>query len=119
MMKDSISNTNFTRVYKVSFNGHFTTQDCITRFMFVVPICYTHTQRQNRTEQKTFNSDGVQGMNLKVSQPEDRSCSGVWWYDSGYLHTSCQMAAGWLGWLLSFSILQALRRHLSDITNSR
>ncbi len=41
-----------TADYKGSFNGHFTTQGCIMKFMFVAPFCYahTHTHKKN-TEQ--------------------------------------------------------------------
>ena len=40
-------------------------------------------------------SAGVRRMSSGVSQLEERSCSVVWWYGSGYFRISCQMAAGW------------------------
>ena len=30
-----------------------------------------------------------------VSQPEERNCSVVWWFSSGYLCIFCGMAVGW------------------------
>ncbi len=54
----------------------------------------THT---NKTEQKTINYGGVWRMSWGLSQPEERSYSGVWWYGSGYFCITCQMAAGWTG----------------------
>lgn len=53
-------------------------------------------------------------MSGEVSQPEERRCSVVWWCDGRYFCISLQTAAGSTGWVLSFSILGALRRHLTS-----
>ncbi len=53
----------------------------------------THKKPTNKTEQKAISIGGVRRMNLEVSQPEESSCSGVWWYGSRYF-ISCQTAAG-------------------------
>ncbi len=39
----------------------------------------------------------VRRVNCKISQPEERTCSVVWWYNSGYFSIACQMAAGQTG----------------------
>ncbi len=67
----------------------------------------------------SFNYGEVWGMNL-VSQPEERSCSTVWWYSSGYFCITCQMAAGWTGCCwgptpLSLSILWVLCRYRTSL----
>ncbi len=36
-------------------------------------------------------------MKWEVSQPEEGSCSGFWWYGSRHFYITCQMAAGWTG----------------------
>lgn len=62
------------------------------------------------------NVAGRKRMYLVVSQPEERSCSEVWWYDSRYFCISGQTAVGWvwLEWVLTFSNLWALCRHLTS-----
>ncbi len=58
-------------------------------------VCKSQRAQKNKTEKKTINYDGVWRMNLEVPQPENRSCSVVWWYDSRYFCITCQAEAGW------------------------
>ena len=44
--------------------------------------------KKKRNERQTVLCGGI-------SQPEERSCSAVWWHGSWYFCIFCQMAAGW------------------------
>ncbi len=58
----------------------------------LVHSCYT----QQNHNKKQWNLVKWRGL-IEKSIPEERSYSGVWWYDCGYFCITCQMAAGWTG----------------------
>ncbi len=68
---------------------------CSNRMQAVVPSCYTL--------KRSITYGGVRRMCWAASQPEERSCSGVCWYDSGYFSIVCQTITVLLHspWILS------------------
>ena len=52
-------------------------------------------------------------MSSGVSQTEERRCSVVWWYGRYHLSDGSRVNRLWVGWVLAFSILWSLCRHLN------